>query len=245
MSEKENKSIIYGRNAVMEAINAGVEIEKIVIQKNIEGSGKKIFAMAKNKGISVQSVDKVVLDKMVGSGAHQGVAIAVSEFSYSSVDEILASSKKKDKSPFVIILDGIEDPHNLGAIIRSAEGAGVDGIIIPKNRAASVNGTVIKVSAGAASYMPVAKVANIANAIADLKSKGVWAYGLDMDGQSYSETDFAGGVALVIGSEGSGMSRIVKESCDVIVSIPMHGQINSLNASNAAAIVMYEVAGKR
>ena len=234
---------IYGRNAVMEAIKSGSPIEKIMIQKNIEGSGKKIFSMAKSAGLNVQSVDKVVLDKVASSGAHQGVVAIVSEFDYSSVEEILAKAAKKEKSPFVIVLDGIEDPHNLGAIIRSAEGAGVDGIIIPKNRAASVNGTVIKVSAGATAYMPVAKVSNIANTLSELKSNGIWAYGLDMDGTSYKETDYeGGGVALVIGSEGNGMSRIVKEACDIIVSIPMYGQINSLNASNAAAIVMYEVA---
>ena len=240
MSENENN--IYGRNAVMEAIKSGAEIDKIMIQKNIEGSGKKIFSMAKAKGISLQSVDKIAIDKLVGTGAHQGVVAIVSEFKYSTLDDILTISKEKGKEPFLIILDGIEDPHNLGAIIRSAEGAGVDGIVIPKNRAASVNGTVIKVSAGAVSYLPVAKVSNIANTISELKDRGVWTYGLDMDGQSYKSTDYKGGVALVIGSEGSGMSRIVKEACDFIVSIPMYGHINSLNASNAAAIVMYEVA---
>jgi 23S rRNA (guanosine2251-2'-O)-methyltransferase len=238
-------NIIFGRNAVLEAFNSGQEIDRILIQKNIEGAGKKVYALAKKAKIPTQSVDKTVLDRAAGVTSHQGVVAYLSEFLYSEPDDILLLAESRGEPPFVVLLDGIEDPHNLGAIIRSCDGAGAHGVIIPKRRAASVTGTVIKTSAGAALHLPVARVTNIGTAIDELKEKGVWIYGLDMDGQSYTEASFEGAAALVIGSEGSGISRLVKEKCDFIVSLPMRGRVNSLNASNAAAILLYEIAKRR
>jgi 23S rRNA (guanosine2251-2'-O)-methyltransferase len=236
--------MIYGRNAVMEAIEAETGIDKLLIQKNIEGSGRKIFAMAKKRGIPVQGMDKSVLDKIVGSGGHQGVVAYTADFAYSSVSDILRIAEKRGEQPLVLILDGIEDPHNLGAIIRSAEGAGVHGIIIPKRRAAAVTGAAVKASAGAVLHMAVARVSNIVNEMEFLKEKGVWIYGLDMQGTDYGDIAYEGAIALVVGSEGQGLSRLVREKCDYLVSIPMRGKVASLNASNAAAIVTYAISGK-
>jgi len=233
--------LIYGRNAVTEAIRSEAGVEKIMLQKNIEGEGKKIYAIAKKAGIPVQTVPKFALDKECGGTAHQGVVAVVTEYQYSSLDEILAAAKAMEEPPFVLALDGIEDTGNLGAIVRSAECAGVHGILIPKHRSASVNATVMKTSAGAVSYMKVAKVPGIKTALDELKEKGLWIYGLDMEGDPYTDQKFDGGVCLVIGSEGLGMSRIVRESCDFLVSIPMKGRIGSLNVSAAAAVVLFEV----
>jgi len=240
----ENKKLIYGRNAVAEAIRAGAGVEKLLMQKNIEGEGKKLFALAKKEKIPVQSVPKFVLDKECGGGAHQGVAAVITEFEYSDIETILGAAAEKGEAPFIVVLDGIEDPHNLGAIIRSAECAGAHGVIIPKQRSASVNATVMKTSAGAAAYMKIAKVPGTKAALDELKEKGLWIYGLDPDGEPYGETKFDGGICLVIGSEGAGMSRLVRESCDFLVSIPMKGKIGSLNASSAAAVVLFEVSSK-
>lgn len=242
--KSDSSDIIYGRNPVMEALESGVGIEKILIQKNIEGAGKKVFSIAKKAGVPVQVLDKRLLDNIAGSGGHQGVAAQISAFEYSSTEAILSIARKKDEKPFIVICDGIEDPHNLGAIIRSAEGAGVHGIIIPKRHSASVNGTVIKTSAGAAMHMPVAKVSNIVSEIESLQEKGLWVYGLDMDGVNYKESKYEAPVVLVVGSEGQGISRLVKEKCDFILSIPMRGKTSSLNASNAAAITMYEISSQ-
>jgi 23S rRNA (guanosine2251-2'-O)-methyltransferase len=241
------RDFIYGRNPVMEAISAGSSIDKILMQKNIEGAGKKIYALAKKAGIIVQSVDKQVLDRTAGTTSHQGVVAYVSEFKYSELSEILELAKLRDEPPFIVILDGIEDPHNLGAIIRSADGAGAHGVVIPKRRSASVNATVAKASAGAAAHMKVVRASNLVTVLDELKSSGVWSFGLDMDGSNYREhsQDYKEGVALVVGSEGNGLSRLVKENCDYILSIPMNGKVNSLNASNAAAIVMFEISGNR
>ena len=244
--------LIYGRNAVMEAILADAGIEKLFMQKNIEGEGRKIYAIAKKKNIPVQSVPKVVIDKMCaaespdgrGGLSHQGVAAVITDYVYSDIDAIIASAAGNGEPPFIVALDGIEDPQNLGAIIRSAEGAGVHGVLIPKKRAASVNAAVMKASAGAASYMKVARVPNIKMALEELKGKGLWIYGLDPEGTAYSETELKGGLCLVIGSEGGGMSRIVRETCDFLVAVPMKGHISSLNASAAAAVVLFEVSSK-
>ena len=241
---EDTGKIIYGRNAVTEAIRAGGSVEKLLMQKNIEGEGKKLFALAKKAKIPVQIVPKFVLDKECGGSAHQGVVAMVNDYSYSDLDSILETAASRGEPPFVVVLDGIEDPHNLGAIIRSAEGAGAHGVLIPKQRSASVNATVMKTSAGAAAFMKVAKVSGIKAALNELKEKGLWIYGLDADGHSYQEAKFDGGVCLVIGSEGSGMSRIVRESCDFLVAIPMKGRIGSLNASAAAAVVLFEVSSK-
>ena len=245
MEDKDEVSkVIYGRNAVTEAIKSGAGIEKLLIQKNVEGEGKRIFALAKKAKIPVQAVPRFVLDKETGGAAHQGVAAVVTDYVYSDLESILGEAKARGEKPFIVVLDGIEDPHNLGAIIRSADGAGAHGVIIPKHRAASVNGTVMKTSAGAAAYMKVAKVGGVKAALDELKEHGLWIYGLDMDGKSYRECDFDGGVCLVIGAEGSGLSRIVRETCDFIVSIPMRGHMESLNASAAAAVVLFEIAGR-
>jgi 23S rRNA (guanosine2251-2'-O)-methyltransferase len=236
--------LIYGRNAVAEAIRSGAGIEKIMIQKDIEGEGKKLFALAKKARIHVQVVPKHALDKDSGGAAHQGVAAIITEYEYSSLEEMLSAASAKGETPLIVALDGIEDPQNLGAIIRSCEGAGAHGVLIPKQRAASVTGAVMKASAGAAAYMKVAKVPGIKAALDELKEKGLWIYGLDVTGKPYGEVDFGGGVCLVIGSEGQGMSRIVRETCDFLVSIPMMGRVGSLNASAAAAVVLFEVRTK-
>ena len=233
--------LIYGRNAVKEAILAEKGIEKILMQQNIEGEGKKLYALAKKAKIPVQTVPKYALDKECGGAAHQGVAAIVTDYVYSDLDAMLAAAGKRGEQPFILALDGIEDPQNLGAVIRSAEGAGAHGVLIPKHRAASVTGAVMKASAGAAAHMKVAKVSGIKAALDELKEKGLWVYGLDTEGSPYHEVDFGGGVCLVIGSEGSGLSRLVKESCDFLVSIPMSGRMSSLNASAAAAVVLFEV----
>ena len=240
----DTNKLVYGRNAVAEVIRSGAGVEKLLMQKGIEGEGKKLYAIAKKAGIPVQTVPKFALDKECGGAAHQGVAAIVTDYVYSDLNAILAAAEKRGEAPFIVALDGIEDPGNFGAIIRSAEGAGAHGIIITKNRAAQVTGTVMKASAGAAAHMKVAKVAGLKAALDELKEKGLWIYGLDIDGDPFTGVDFGGGVCLVIGSEGKGMSRIVRETCDFLVSIPMKGRIGSLNASAAAAVVLFEVSSR-
>ncbi len=237
---------IYGRNAVKELIESGRDIEKIFIQSgDREGSVKVIASLAAERKIPIMDADKSRLDNMIGSGRHQGVVAVASEHNYSSVEEILAYAEERGESPFVVILDGVEDPHNLGAIIRSAECQGAHGIIIPKRRAVGLTPTVAKSSAGAIMHMRVAKVTNIAATIDELKEKGFWFYAADMDGESLYKTDFSGSVGLVMGSEGFGISRLVREKCDFVVSIPMWGQVNSMNVSCAAAVIMAEVARQK
>lgn len=238
-----DEQYIVGRNPVLEILKTDKEIEKIYILKgNLQGSIKKIIGAAKDKKILIQEVDKARMDLIAEGGTHQGVAALVTGFEYASINDILKRAEKRKESPFVIILDELEDPHNLGAIIRTAECAGVHGVIIPKRRSASVNQTVYKSSAGGVEHMLVSKVTNISQTIEILKEKGLWIYGADMDGEDYYfNTDLKGSIALVIGNEGKGISRLVKEKCDVLVKIPMLGKIESLNASNAASILMYEV----
>ena len=234
---------VVGRNPVLELLKSDKQIDKLYILKGeLHGSINKIIGIAKDKKIIIQQVDKRKLDSMADGNAHQGVAALVTGFEYSNIDEILDKARSMDQSPFVVILDGIEDTHNLGAIIRTAECAGVHGIIIPNRRSAMVNQTVFKTSAGAALHMSIASVNNISNTIDELKDKGLWVYGADMDGENYHfNTSITGAVAMVIGNEGKGLSRLVKEKCDVLVKIPMFGKISSLNASNAASILIYEV----
>jgi len=241
----ELTNIIIGRNPVMEALKSGREFEKIIIGKDSEGSIKKIIGMVKEKKIPIQFVEKAVLDRIADGGTHQGVAAYISAYTYCEVDDILQAAEAKGEDPFVIILDGIEDPHNLGAIIRTAEGAGAHGIIIPKRRAVGITDTVVKASAGAVEYVPVAKVPNISQTIDYLKTRGLWIGACDMAGEEYHRANLKGSLALVIGAEGEGIGRLVKENCDFNLSIPMSGKINSLNASNAAAILMYEVRRQR
>lgn len=237
--------IIIGRNAVLEALKSNREIEKITLAKGAEGSVKQIAAKARDKHIPVYYSEKKRMDKTASGGVHQGVIAIVSDYKYCSVEDILKHAACRGEEPFILILDGLEDPHNLGAIMRTAECAGVHGIIIPKRRSVSVTETVAKTSAGAVEYMLCAKVTNIAGEIEKLKKKGIWIGACDMGDNLYYEHDLTGPLGIVIGGEGAGISRLVKEKCDFVVSIPMKGQISSLNASNAASVLMYEVVRQR
>lgn len=238
---------IEGRHPVMEALKSGREIEKIIVAKGSkQGSIKKIIGMAKDRRVVIQYVDKDNLDVMSNTENHQGVIAIGSEHEYKTIDYILKQAEKRGESPFVIILDEIEDPHNLGAIMRTAECAGVHGIIIPKRRSVGLTSTVAKTSAGAIEYMPVVRVTNISNTIEELKEKGLWIYGADMDGEDYYyQKDLKGPIGIIIGNEGKGISRLVKEKCDFLVKIPMKGMVSSLNASVATSIITYEVLRQR
>lgn len=245
--EELREDLVVGRNGVIEALKSTTTVEQILISKgDKEGSIIKIMALAKEKGVVVKEVDRKKLDSLSQGQAHQGVAAIITPFRYCEVEDILQYAKEKEQSPFIVILDEIEDPHNLGSIIRTAELCGVHGIIVPKRRNVGVTATVYKTSAGAVNYMKIAKVANINNVIDELKKQNIWVYGTDADGSESSyNADFKGAVALVIGSEGKGMSKLTKEKCDVIVRIPMAGRVNSLNASVASGIMMYEVMKSR
>lgn len=245
-SKSEEKDIIAGRNAVLEAIKAGKNIDTIHIAPvENQGSIGKIKALARDASIVVKVSTTQKLDFMSGGVTHQGVVAVCACAEYKTVDDILEISKQKGTAPFIIIADEIEDPHNLGAIIRTAEACGADGLIIPKRRSASLSPTVYKTSAGAASVLPVAKVSNLVSCIKDLKKQNIWVYGADMGGKAWYEHNYSGGVALIIGSEGNGLGRLVKDECDFISTIPMNGKINSLNASVAGGILMYEIARQR
>lgn len=238
---------IEGRNSVMELLESGKDINKIYVAKGEKhGSINKIIAKAKENKIVTGEIEKTKLYKMAQTENCQGVIAIVPPFDYCSVDDILNEAKRKKEKAFILILDGIEDPHNLGSIIRTAETAGVHGIIIPKRRATLVNSTVNKTSAGATNFMKIARVNNLNETIKYLKDNDVWIYGTDMDTETiYYDEDMTGNVAIVIGSEGFGMSRLVKENCDFLIKIPMKGKITSLNASVSAGIVMYEVVKQR
>ena len=239
-------NLLFGRNAVMEALKGNREIDKILIQKGEkEGSVIKIISSAKAKGIVVLEVEKSKLDEMTGREKHQGVVAYVAAHEYVSVEEILEEAAQKGEQPFVLLLDNIQDPHNLGAIIRTAHNAGVHGIIIPKRRAVGLTGTVAKSSAGALEYMKVAKVSNIVQTIRELKEKGLWIACADMDGKTLYEENLTGPIGIVVGSEGEGVSKLTKENCDYVVSVPMYGQVTSLNASVAASLMVYEVVRQR
>lgn len=248
MLDNEIKNeIVEGRNAVIEALRAGRAIDKIFIAKgDVDKTLGHIASKARDKGIVVVECDRKKLDFMSQTHAHQGVIALCAVREYCTVEDIFAVAEERGEKPFIIVCDEISDPHNLGAIIRSAECAGAHGVIIPKRRSAGLTAIVDKASAGAAEHMAIARVPNIPAAIKELKDRGLWVYGTAADGQSdLWHTDFTGNVALVIGSEGDGMGRLVRESCDFIVSLPMKGQVSSLNASAAAAIVMYEVLRQR
>lgn len=237
---------IIGRNPVMEAIRSGRSIDKILIKKGkYEGSVIPIIKKAKSAGIIIQEVDRSKLDMVAEGENHQGIIAYVSAYEYAAVSDILDRAAEKNEVPFVIICDRITDPHNLGAIIRTANCVGAHGVIIPKRNSAGLNSIVAKTSAGAVEYTPVAKVTNISKTIDDLKEKGLWIAGADMDGEEMYKVDLKGALGLVIGSEGEGISRLVREKCDFIASIPMGGDINSLNASVAAGVLMYEALRQR
>lgn len=236
--------LIAGRNPVIEALKAGKSINAVYVSGE-GGSLGLICGMAREKGIVVKQVSDTKLSAMSGGASHQGVIASGACAEYVSVEDILAVSAEKGTPPFIIICDEIEDPHNLGAIIRTAEAAGADGIIIPKRRSASLNVTVFKTSAGAASRLPVARTSNISAAIDLLKKNGVWIYGTDASGEDYTSADLRGSAGLVIGSEGFGIGRLIREKCDFLLSLPMNGEITSLNASVAAGIFMYEAVRQR
>ena len=239
--------LLIGRNAVREAIRAGRSIDKILVSTETDGSLKEILGMARDSKLIIREVDRKKLDELCmpfGHGGktanHQGIVAYAAGVEYCTVQDILEEAKARGEQPFVIVLDGIEDPHNLGSIIRSAECVGAHGVVIGKRRSASVTSAAVKASAGAAEYMKIARVVNIRSAVDELKKAGVWIAGADMHGSPMGEQNLSGPLALVIGSEGDGLSKLVRESCDLLVSIPMKGHIDSLNAGVAAAILMYE-----
>lgn len=234
--------VLVGRNAVTEALKSGRGINKLWIASgDREGSVSEIAALAKERGIVVQYVKRAKIEALAGGHRHQGVLAYVAPVPYAELDDILKAAEEKGEAPFLVLLDELEDPHNLGALLRTADATGVHGILIPKRRSVSLNATVAKTSAGAVEYVPVARIGNIAQTLKKLKEKGFWVAGADMDGEkAYYEADLTGPLVLVVGSEGRGMSRLTKEACDFIVSMPMVGRINSLNASVAGSILMYE-----
>lgn len=239
-------AIIEGRNPIIEALKNNRPIEKIMVNKvSKEGSIKKILAMAKENKVIIQEVDRHKLDEMSESHAHQGVIAITSDYRYYDLDEILDIPKEKGEDPFFIILDGITDPHNLGSIIRTADAVGAHAVIIPKRRSVQITPIVAKASAGAVEYLPVCKVTNIVNTIKTLKENGLWIAAVDMDGQTFYQQNLGGPLGLVVGSEGEGISRLVKQNCDFTVSMPMSGNVTSLNASVAGGILLYEVYRQR
>lgn len=236
------EDVLIGRNAVIEAIRSGRGINKLLIADgDKEGSVKEVISLAKEQGIVIQFVERSKIEGIAGGLRHQGVLAYVAPVAYSDLETILQAAETKDEAPFLLLLDELEDPHNLGALLRTADATGVHGVLIPKRRSVPLTATVAKTSAGAVEYVPVARIGNIAQTLRKLKDKGFWVAGADMDGsQNYYEADLTGPLVLVVGSEGHGMSRLTKEQCDFIVKMPMVGKINSLNASVAGSILMYE-----
>lgn len=244
--QEQERGLIIGRNAVTEALRAGREIDTLYILRGETNPAiTRLASICRENGGIVKEADRKKLDYLCNGAKHQGVIAFAAAYNYSSVEEILTLAEERNEAPFIIVCDGLEDPHNLGAIIRTAEAVGAHGIIIPKRRSVSLNYTVAKSSAGALEHMKVARVANLVSTLNELKEKGLWIYGADMDGASYKSVDFKGATALVIGSEGKGISRLTAETCDFIVSLPMCGKINSLNASVAAGVLMYEIFSQR
>lgn len=243
MEKDIEQQIIYGKNAVSEALNSGKEIDTIFVQRG--AAVGNIISNAKKRGIVVKDVSEEKLAALAGTQKHGGVAAELCACTYAELEDILEVSKAKGAPPFIIIADEIADPHNLGAIIRTAEAAGADGVIIPKRRSASLNATVFKTSAGAAAWIKVARVSNLVDVIKTLKKHNIWVWGMEADGSPFGKTDFTGGTAIVVGSEGFGLGRLVRESCDGVLSLPMNGKVNSLNASVSAGILMYEVVRQR
>ena len=243
---KKNSDVIFGRNPVFEAVKSGRPIESLLVAKGLTGGTVSvILAKAKQQGIVIKEVNPKKLDFMCGSTAHQGIAALAAVKEYCTVDDILALAESRGEDPFIIILDELEDPHNLGAIIRTAECVGAHGVVISQRRSAGLTYSAGKASAGAVEYELVARVVNIANTVEQLKKKGVWVYAADMDGELYTSTDLTGAVAVVIGNEGKGVSPLVRKKCDAAISLPMKGRINSLNASVAAGVLSYEILRQR
>lgn len=240
------EDMVAGRNAVMEALKGSRSVNKLMIANgSTEGSIKEIIAVAKEKGINIQYWDRSKLDSIARGIRHQGVLAQVAPVQYAELEDILQVAKDRNEPPFIVLLDELEDPHNLGAILRTADAAGVHGVLIPKHRSCPLSATVAKTSAGAVEHVPVARVGNLVQTIKKLKQEGLWVAAADMDGKDYYDTDLTGPLLLIIGSEGQGVGRLVKEQCDFVVRIPMVGKINSLNASVAGSILMYEAMKQR
>ncbi|MBR4827235.1 MAG: 23S rRNA (guanosine(2251)-2'-O)-methyltransferase RlmB [Oscillospiraceae bacterium] len=243
---EEENGVLYGRNVVTEFLRSGRHADTLFVSSDTAEKDVSFYkALAAGSGAVIKTVPSQKLTRICGSDRHQGVAVSASFCDYVTLNDILKAPGTDGKAPFIIICDGIEDPHNLGAILRTAECAGVSGVIIPKRRGAGVNATVHRTSAGACSHIPICRVSNIVNTIRELKKAGVFCYCADMGGSYCYDTDLTGPVAMVIGSEGFGVSRLVRESCDGVVSLPMFGQINSLNASAAASAIIYEIVRQR
>ena len=239
-------TLVWGKNAVTELLKSGGAVDTVYLTDTMPQAVAGYYtALAKESGAVVKRVPGNKLQKMCGTPDHQGVAARAAEVEYAALDDLFRAAEARGEQPFLVLCDGVEDPHNLGAIMRTAECAGAHGVIIPKRRSVSVNDTVYKTSAGAVEYVMCARVTNLAREIEALKKRGIWTAACDMDGSSVYESDLSGPVAVVVGGEGSGISRLVKEKCDFTVSIPMKGNLNSLNASNAAAITMYEIVRQR
>ena len=240
------EDMVAGRNAVMEALKGSRSVNKLMIANgSTEGSIKEIIAVAKEKSVNIQYWDRSKLDSIARGIRHQGVLAQVAPVQYAELEDILQVAKDRNEPPFIVLLDELEDPHNLGAILRTADAAGVHGVLIPKHRSCPLSATVAKTSAGAVEHVPVARVGNLVQTIKKLKQEGLWVAAADMDGKDYYDTDLTGPLLLIIGSEGQGVGRLVKEQCDFVVRIPMVGKINSLNASVAGSILMYEAMKQR
>lgn len=240
------EDLVAGRNAVMEVLKGSRSVNRLLVANgSAEGSMREIIAVAKEKGINIQFYDRSKLDAMAPGIRHQGVLAQVPPVQYAELENILQIARDRNEPPFIVLLDELEDPHNLGAILRTADAAGVHGVLIPKHRSCPLSATVAKTSAGAVEHVPVARIGNMVQTIKRLKKEGLWVAAADMDGTDYYDTDLTGSLLLVIGSEGQGVGRLIKEQCDFVVRIPMVGKINSLNASVAGSILMYEAMKQR
>lgn len=245
-NEQNQDELVIGRHPAVEALKSERDINKIFLQEGLSGGKmKEIQKLAKRHKVQVTFVPKNKLDQLSDGANHQGVVVAASPVSYASIDDLFAAAEKKEEQPFFLLLDGIEDPHNLGSIMRTADAIGVHGIIIPKRRAVPLTGTVAKASTGAIEHVPVARVTNLVKTMEELKERGLWIFGTDMDGKDYRQWNVDSPIGLVIGNEGKGLSRLVKENVDETLSIPMTGHVQSLNASVASSLLMYEVYRKR
>jgi 23S rRNA (guanosine2251-2'-O)-methyltransferase len=244
--EKKQEELVVGRHPAVEVLKSDRDINKVFIQDgSSHGKLKEIFSLAKKKKVQVSMVPKNKLDQLSDGANHQGVVVAASPVSYATIDDLFEIAEKKEEAPFFILLDGIEDPHNLGSILRTADASGVHGVIIPKRRAVGLTGTVAKASTGAIEHVPVVRVTNLVQTMEELKERGLWIFGTDMDGTDYRQWRVDSPIGLVIGNEGKGLSRLVKESVDETLTIPMVGHVQSLNASVASSLLMYEVFRKR
>lgn len=233
-------SVVAGRNAVLELLSSGRAVEKIYLQKDGVGSVKRILSLAKEKKIPFSFADKKKLETLCGGSFHQGAVALAAEKEYATLEDLFRISEERGEDPFFVLADGVEDPHNLGALIRCCDGAGVHGIIIPKAGAVGLTPTVIKSSAGAAEHVAVCRVANLSQTVDKLKDRGLWIFACEADGVPYDKADYKGPIAIILGSEGFGISRILKEKSDFVISLPMRGKVNSLNVSCAGAVVLYE-----